>query len=891
MSNSGHFEDGDQANQETQPIYLYLASFEDKQGMLVNGQRVPISGEMLVVQSTDESGAPVIEAIQRFTMWSQPVEEFGGVLSLAGLVNELKVSPASQGEVNPFDMNIYFPPLGQLEPVYVESDAEFVLLEKMRGQLSWTMVSSDTPNSFFLRIILELNEIVGKPPPVDNFPQQIIFKANLEFFRLEKSGKRAIQHRSLSACSDSAPAASGTEHDTLNLKLRFVNLSADSAEEASLLEPFVDDWVNGSCEVWWQKAGVRIDPVFVGTDGTSIVDQSNAGYSDLNYAAESDLPTVYTATDVNAVEIYLVHKLNGDTDNPRTGGGVSKKCGGNDAYVILEIEKAKNNRYLLAHELGHVLGLRHPNDSAPPAPDISYVEGSGSSIMTPNSPNSSRNTANNLLTLGQFPIGSVLTSYVGTCNWDDDGILAPQNYYHVIRDFPYDDGTESSIPYPQPSVSSWETHSSVWNAHQEPDSRNDPNNKYADGTDMFNADHSPNYMPGNEPTYLGENWMYVRVHACQKLIHPVKVYLYIAHPGSASEKLKSLLPNTYEAKGYLNFSGPSFPKMGEPKTKGVRWEWDAVGYPAHSCVYAVANSINEPDPPATELPPHISDIITDPTAYACYVLFNRLASDNNVAGRSLNVQGTPPTPPLSPARSGASSSSMLAWVQMDNPFGKAAPASLEIDATQAQGLESLALEADDEIISEIKPGERTSITLTETLQPEDRMIIRFRATLLPDATEGMSFPIHLRFVVNDQFVSGYTHVLRVAPLPEVVLQVLDLLYGALRDVAVGCKADQAHLLAERVKQIVLRERVRVKPSNAWRSKVTKLATKTAALSQSLEDKNDPVRQVVCKHLYALADLLRTSKDTPAPIFIEQIRELADRIQEPAGRLVRRQLKA
>ena len=133
--------------------------------------------------------------------------------------------------------------------------------------------------------------------------------------------------------------------------------------------------------------------------------------------------------------------------------------------------------------------------------------------------------------------------------------------------------------------------------------------------------------------------------------------------------------------------------------------------------------------------------------------------------------------------------------------------------------------------------------------------------------------------------------LRVAPLSEVLLQVLDLLYGALRDVAVGCNADQAHLLADRAKQIVLRERVRVKPSNAWRSKVTNLAKKTAALAQSLEDKNDLVWQVVSKHLYALADLLRTSKDTPAPIFLEQIRDLADRIQEPAGRLARRQLKA
>ncbi len=109
MNNSDLFENIGQSADSTKPTHLYLARFEDEQGMLVNDQNVPISGEMLVVQSTDDNEVPVIEAIQRFTMWSQSLEEFGGVLSLAGVVNDLKFSTSSNGEISPFDMRIYFP--------------------------------------------------------------------------------------------------------------------------------------------------------------------------------------------------------------------------------------------------------------------------------------------------------------------------------------------------------------------------------------------------------------------------------------------------------------------------------------------------------------------------------------------------------------------------------------------------------------------------------------------------------------------------------------------------------------------------------------------------------------------------------------------------------------
>jgi hypothetical protein len=79
-----------------------------------------------------------------------------------------------------------------------------------------------------------------------------------------------------------------------------------------------------------------------------------------------------------------------------------------------------------------------------------------------------------------------------------------------------------------------------------------------------------------------------------------------------------------------------------------------------------------------------------------------------------------------------------------------------------------------------------------------------------------------------------------------------------------------------------------KPEKTWESEVTNLSEGIAALAGSLESGgNELEREVVRQQLYKLAEQLRAPKDTPAPVFLEGIRDSADRIQEPAGRLARR----
>jgi hypothetical protein len=66
---------------------------------------------------------------------------------------------------------------------------------------------------------------------------------------------------------------------------------------------------------------------------------------------------------VGHIEIYLVDRLRNWrlTGIEITGGGVTLNCGEASACCILEVSMLAGNPFLLSHELGHVLGLDHPD--------------------------------------------------------------------------------------------------------------------------------------------------------------------------------------------------------------------------------------------------------------------------------------------------------------------------------------------------------------------------------------------------------------------------------------------------------------------------------------------------------------------------------------------------
>lgn len=848
-------------------VEFYLAQFDDLPAVITisnhNSQSVPLSGEILIRAQTDQE-KPFVTRFQRISLWNTQIEPLGGQTALAGPANPLKFEPATGGVIQPFDMRIYYTRLGDQKPACKEVDATYPLIETLRGKMSWD-VELSSKNSLRLRIEFDLSELVVEH--IGDVVGLAAGPATLDLRRLEAGNPAEPLANSLSACSGSAPF--GNNHDQRGLNLKFVNLSGLYPNAASIvngetLEDIVKRQLAAACQVWWAKGGVKISPE---PNIALPASPSTTAYNVSTVAQENGL--FGTEASSNAVEVYLVDGL-GSTSNPHPGGGVTHRCHSPDAYIILEIVKTQNNENLLAHEIGHVLGLAHP--AGPSGGDCPSVRnGSYCSVMVPDSPNSSRNTNHNLQVLDlTLTLGSVFTSLGTLCNWEYD---AEQGYFHLVRDFPYDDGSEDSVP--QPPVEYWWTHSDVWN--------------WGNATPTFNPDHSPAHSePLRSATSVINNHMFVRLHTCQPLVNAagspvtVKVHLYLAVPGSASEKLKEITPA-----GGLIFAYPSsLPVAGAPVTQSISWIVES-GYPSSCCVFAVAES-------DLDRPPEIADIVEHPLNHAFYNLFQRLKSDNDVAQRNLHIQEV--------SSAAASHSTMLNWIQVDNPLDKPATPSLEIDTRLVDGLQELSLEMDGETGARIKIGAVERIRLVEALPPGERLIVRLRAVPSKGLPEGRFLPINLGIYIGDEQVSGFQHVLRIAPLSRVIIQALDWLYAALEDVAVGCQITSAKRLAHRVGIILRREQQGITPPSGclfwlwkllglrvgnWETELRMLSKDLDVLARRLIQADQrPECSEITRHLLALADLLKEGNPISGEELVEQVRELADRIQEPAGWLVR-----
>jgi hypothetical protein len=671
------------------------------------------------------------------------------------------------------------------------------------------------------------------------------------------------------------------------LKVRFVNLSEiaptggdivprdpDVAGAEKTLEELVQEWVDCACKVWWQKGGPKIDPMseIVPFNSFAAADaEFDAWDSDITSGRETQVPikfdayldTVLPAGDISdykseAIEIYLA-------DSVESSEGVTHNCGSSSAYVILDIHKAQYNKYLLAHELGHVLGLTHPpglGDACPGFPDGSFC-----SVMVPEKPNSSRNTLDNL-TLTVMPWGAAFDTLIDQeCGYEPDfGDL-----FHIVRDFPYDCGTEPSVP--DEPFDDWWTHPDVWNS--------------SSGTANIKVDHSPEH---SSPSYTGPNYMHVRLHAAQPLVSTpapddeVLVYLYLAAPGMPDDQLYPLNgvigPHlTFDRQPPPNdlWPGPS-----APKKQSVAWSVPTTPsgpFPAQCCVFAVAVSTHDTAPKA--LPsgtPLLSDIVASPTSYEFIDLFRHLKHNNDVVQRNLHIQDV-----ASPT-SGSGLTS-LPWVQMRNITRLPIPANIEIRTPSAQHLQQLRLEVDGKPLPAwptIGITQPSRIRLADSLLPGKRMILRLQATLPPGLAVGTTIPIDVRFFLGDRLFTGYRHVLRIVRPVRAAAQVMDKLYGALRSVRPTPLSLDGYQLYKGVRQLT------VKPEE-WSSRWKGLAKQIDTLAQGQEMGRGiffegPELSKNLRHLAQVGLVEPKSFNHP----LERIRDLADRIQEQvwhrAGRL-------
>lgn len=162
------------------------------------------------------------------------------------------------------------------------------------------------------------------------------------------------------------------------LAVKFVNFTQTPPAD---LEPHCQRLLDRVCEVWRNQAALDLTVVGEIEDAK---DSDKEHYAALNQELEKELETCAYASDTH-IEVYICNQL-----SPSYNGGYTYVSGQAGSYCLVSLSHLQNvsRAYLLAHELGHVLGLKHPG--------VGDLAGSSASIMAgATGPNRHKNTAFN----------------------------------------------------------------------------------------------------------------------------------------------------------------------------------------------------------------------------------------------------------------------------------------------------------------------------------------------------------------------------------------------------------------------------------------------------------------------------------------------------------------
>jgi hypothetical protein len=374
---------------------LYISRIDQMFGS-INGRRpISLKGEILLYGRT-EGNVFIVEQLRRLalygTLQQSPNGDRLGVISLAGPLTypELALDQDPKaGAIYNLNLQLHYRALSIEGPNSLQ-EAIFPRVEVLTADLTWTQAGELNGQEVKLTIGLPISKLVdGWLGLVDTMT---LDEAPCSFY-LPGAGpsNQNQKHNSLHGCIDGSPCTQGATNFGRLLPLRFINVCGIPSSQ---LEQGCQKQIDGVCEVWRNKAalGPVVEP--------NIQPGNNLG--DITPTTAQKLRST-TASHVN---VYLVQGFDYDA----TGGGDTKDGGQASAYCMLQANLLSNpsNRYLLAHELGHVLGISHPTGSdvisypAATATGVNVHRGERNSVMQPGI-NSMRNTSRNLQIFTTWP--------------------------------------------------------------------------------------------------------------------------------------------------------------------------------------------------------------------------------------------------------------------------------------------------------------------------------------------------------------------------------------------------------------------------------------------------------------------------------------------------------
>lgn len=355
---------------------------EDKQPNIALSGEVLFHGKMI-------DGDLVMRRLRRVALYGTPFSadqaKLIGVLSLSGpLINDFPEPIRLRDQPPSVQLQLHYSVLSRLsdkERSPDEGPAHVPTVERIAARLEIEPVEAgETTVQARLRLIMEglVNERLGLVEEIALDSVPIVFHL---------AGTKASDLPPMLAEGCWPPfggCGAGLETVTRRLGLKFVSFC--NTNPPADVEAFCAAQLAGVCEVWRNKAAFLPTVQWkVGSAGTprvgtphvaeaTLADRNDYCVLDETQVADFDpagvLGLVYHSD--SAVGVYLVDEL-----WPGSGGGVTYNEGVSGAYIILQVDAANANPYLLAHELGHVLALAHPDGA------FGLVPTSWASVMQP----------------------------------------------------------------------------------------------------------------------------------------------------------------------------------------------------------------------------------------------------------------------------------------------------------------------------------------------------------------------------------------------------------------------------------------------------------------------------------------------------------------------------
>jgi hypothetical protein len=439
----------------------------------------------------------------------------------------------------------------------------------------------------------------------------------------------------------------------------------------------------------------------------------------------------------NVIEVFFVQN-----SLPAQGGGTAGGIGAASCKPVIA-EPNAGNPVLVAHELGHVLGLLHPGTGSNSDVNTVMVPTGGA-----NNPGVAFVTHFMCINIAN-PVLQMLPADV-CCLTHNIGD-------HYIRDFPTDTGVEPAAT-PPAGIYRY-ANSFVWNRQT-----NTP------GT--FNPVSGPEHQ---NPVRFTDtitmtpytNYLFARIEQRNNwLVRNAVVKFYVKIPGSGG--------------GATNLT--SLGQVSVPGTLAVGTAVDVVlpwtvpaGMPNHSCIFAVVRSDAEQEGNQSSLD---------------WAGFENLANvDNDWSQRNVEIQNS------SSGNTGDGNvyESAPFFVLLPPRDTEARRLRLEIDATQAAGLADLVLDVVGGEPIDARPGRVTKADLDLT-DREEAFVVVLRGTLPPGLEVGTTFTVNINPSIDDREFMGFGTTFRIAPWSQVVSQSLDLAAAAFSDISTFAEIPSARRL-------------------------------------------------------------------------------------------------